>query len=136
MTLESFQTHVFVIQDDHGRRELKLEEVTYSIGRDPKCDIRLASQFVSRRHATLLQLPNEDGTRYCRIVDGTLRGSPSANGLLINGRKVSTHDLRNGDEVIFGPQVRATYYLLEGDAALPGGFLNELNTLVGSAGEE
>ncbi|MBV8884800.1 MAG: FHA domain-containing protein, partial [Chroococcidiopsidaceae cyanobacterium CP_BM_RX_35] len=36
----------------------------------------------------------------------------SANGILINGRKVSTHDLKNEDEIVFGPQVRAIYYLL------------------------
>ncbi len=135
MALESFQNHVFVIEDDRGRRELRLEEVTYSIGRDPKCDIRLASQFVSRRHATLLQLPNDDGTHYYRIVDGTLRGSPSVNGLLINGRKLRTHDLQNGDEVIFGPQVRAIYYLLEGGTVVPG-MLDDLNKTLVSTGDE
>ncbi len=135
MALESFQNHVFVIEDDRGRRELRLEEVTYSIGRDPKCDIRLASQFVSRRHATLLQLPNDDGTRYYRIVDGTLRGNPSVNGLLINSHKLRTHDLQNGDEVIFGPQVRAIYYLLKGDTALPT-LSDDFNTLIGSTGDE
>jgi len=135
MALESFQDHVFVIEDDCGQRELRLEEVTYSIGRDPKCDIRLASQFVSRRHATLLQLPNDDGTHYYRIVDGTLRGSPSVNGLLINGHKLRTHDLQNGDEVIFGPQVRAIYYLLKGDITLPT-LSDDFNTLIGSAGDE
>ncbi|WP_068816700.1 FHA domain-containing protein [Phormidesmis priestleyi] len=135
MALESFQNHVFVIEDDRGRRELRLEEVTYSIGRDPKCDIRLESQFVSRRHATLLQLPNDDGTHYYRIVDGTLRGNPSANGLLINSRKLGTRDLQNGDEVIFGPQVRAIYYLLKGDITLPT-LSDDFNTLIGSAGDE
>lgn len=130
MALESSQNHVFVIEDEHGRRELRLEEVTYSIGRDPKCDLRIASQFVSRRHATLLQLPNDDGTHYYRIVDGTLRGTPSANGLLINGRKLRTHDLQNGDEVIFGSQARATYYLLEGDTALTEGRDN-FDTVIG-----
>ncbi len=135
MALESFQNHVFVIEDDRGRRELRLEEVTYSIGRDPKCDIRLVSQFVSRRHATLLQLPNDDGTYYYRIVDGTLRGSPSVNGLLINGHKLRTHDLQNGDEVIFGPQVRAIYYLLEAGTVVPG-MLDDLNKTLISTGDE
>ncbi len=130
MSLESFQNHVLVIEDDHGRRELRLQEVTYSIGRDPKCDIRLASQFVSRRHATLLQLPNDDGTHYYRLVDGTLRGSPSANGLIINSQKLKTCDLQNGDEIIFGPQVRAFYYLLAGDTVIP--TLADSDTLIGA----
>ena len=132
MSSESFQNHILVIEDDRGRREMRLQEVTYSIGRDSKCDILLASQFVSRRHATLLQLPNDDGTHYYRIVDGTLRGNPSANGLLINRRKLRTHDLQDGDEIIFGPQVYAIYRLLEGDMAIfPSS--EESDTMIGGA---
>ena len=108
--------HMLIIEDDKGRREFALTGPIYSIGRDPKCDIRLISQFVSRRHATLVQLPNEDNGFYYRIVDGNLKGKPSANGLLINGRKLQAHNLQNEDEVVFGPQVRAIYYLLRQDA--------------------
>jgi pSer/pThr/pTyr-binding forkhead associated (FHA) protein len=118
MPSEPHQNHLLIIEDDKGRREFILDAPVYSIGRDAKCDIRLVSQFVSRRHATLVQLPNEDGTYYYRIVDGNLKGKPSANGLLINGRKLQTHDLRNEDEVVFGPQVRAIYYLLRREAVL------------------
>ena len=32
---------------------------------------------------------------------------------MINGRKTPAHDFRNEDEVIFAPQVRAIYYLLQ-----------------------
>jgi len=113
MSAELHPSHLLIIEDDKGRREFILDGPVYSIGRDPKCDIRLVSQFVSRRHATLVQLPNEDGSYYYRIVDGNLKGKPSANGLLINGRKLQAHDLRNEDEVVFGPQVRAIYYLLQ-----------------------
>jgi pSer/pThr/pTyr-binding forkhead associated (FHA) protein len=109
-------SHLLIIEDDKGRREYTLDSPVYSIGRDPKCDIRLVSQFVSRRHATLVQLPNEDGSYYYRIVDGNLKGKPSANGLLINGRKLQAHDLCDQDKVIFGPQVHAIYYLLSRDA--------------------
>ncbi|MFM7450703.1 MAG: FHA domain-containing protein [Leptolyngbyaceae cyanobacterium] len=108
--------HLLIIEDDKGRREFILDGPVYSLGRDPKCDIRLISQFVSRRHATLVQLMNEDGTFSYRIVDGNLKGKPSANGLLINGRKLQAHDLKNEDEIVFGPQVRAIYYLLKRDA--------------------
>ena len=115
---EPYQTHLLIIEDDKGRREFNLDGPVYSIGRDPKCDIRLVSQFVSRRHATLVQLLNEDGSYYYRIVDGNLKGKPSANGLLINGRKFQAHDLQNNDEIVFGPQVRAIYYLLKRDAVV------------------
>ena len=90
MPQEPHQNHLFIIEDEKGRREYTLDAPVYSIGRDPKCDIRLVSQFVSRRHATLVQLPNEDGSYYYRIVDGNLKGKGSANGLLINGRKFHT----------------------------------------------
>jgi pSer/pThr/pTyr-binding forkhead associated (FHA) protein len=116
MPQEPHQNHLLIIEDDKGRREYVLDAPVYSIGRDPKCDIRLVSQFVSRRHATLVQLPHEDGSYYYRIVDGNLKGKTSANGLLINGRKFQNHDLQNSDQVVFGPQVRAIYYLLKRDA--------------------
>lgn len=118
MPSEAHQGHLLIIEDDKGRREYILDGSIYSIGRDAKCDIRLISQFVSRRHATLVQLPNEDGTYYYRIVDGNLKGKPSANGLLINGRKLQAHDLQNEDEVVFGPQVRAIYYSLKRDEVM------------------
>ncbi len=116
MTSEPHHNHLLIIEDNKGRREFILDSPVYSIGRDPKCDIRLVSQFVSRRHATLVQLPNEDGSYYYRIVDGNLKGKPSANGLLINGRKLQAHDLQDEDKIVFGPQVYAIYYLLKRDA--------------------
>ena len=112
---QSNQNHLLIIEDDKGRREFTLEAPVYSIGRDPGSDIRLISQFVSRRHATLVRLPKEDGTYYYRIVDGNLKGKGSANGIIVNGKKVPTHDLKNEDEIVFGPQVRANYYLLVRD---------------------
>jgi pSer/pThr/pTyr-binding forkhead associated (FHA) protein len=106
--------HLLIVEDDQGQWELLLEEPIYSIGRDPKCDIRLVSQFVSRRHATLVQFPNEDGrSYYYRIVDGNLRGKLSANGLLVNGQKLPAHNLCDGDEIIFAPQIKVVYYRLD-----------------------
>jgi pSer/pThr/pTyr-binding forkhead associated (FHA) protein len=106
-------SHLLIVEDDQGQWELLLEEPIYSIGRDPKCDIRLVSQFVSRRHATLVQFPNEDGlSYYYRIVDGNLRGKLSANGFLVNGQKLSARDLQNGDEIVFAPKIKIVYWLI------------------------
>ncbi|MBO1349399.1 MAG: FHA domain-containing protein [Hormoscilla sp. GUM202] len=113
MASSTQQTHKLIIEDDKGKREFTLSSPVYSIGRDAQCDIRLVSQFVSRRHATLVRFPHENGSYYYRIVDGNLKGKSSANGILINSRKLVTHDLQNSDEIVFGPQVRAIYYLLE-----------------------
>ncbi|HEY9761034.1 MAG TPA: FHA domain-containing protein [Trichocoleus sp.] len=116
MNPNSKLSNILIIEDSKGRREIVLDGSVYSIGRDPNCDIRLSSQFVSRHHATLVQLPKDDDSFYYRIVDGNLKGKPSANGMLINGRKVQAHDLRNEDEIVFGPQARAIYYQLKRDS--------------------
>jgi pSer/pThr/pTyr-binding forkhead associated (FHA) protein len=112
MPIAAYQNHLFIIRDDKGRAEITLDRDLHSIGRDPDCDIRLVSQFVSRRHATLVQLSNDDGTYCYRIVDGVPAGRPSSNGLLINGRKLRAHTLEHEDEIVFGPKVTATYLLL------------------------
>lgn len=133
MATYSKQNHLLIIEDDKGRKEFTLEEAVYSIGRDPQSDIRLFSQFVSRRHATLVRRQYDDGSPYYRIVDGNLKGKPSANGLLINGRKLQAHDLKNEDEVVFGPQVSAKYYLLERDTP-PTGPIDEFDITLISPG--
>ncbi|NEP20243.1 MAG: FHA domain-containing protein [Leptolyngbya sp. SIO4C1] len=115
MSSDSKLSCILIVEDSQGRREIILDGSVYSIGRDPKCDIRLSSQFVSRHHATLVQLPRDDESFYYRIVDGNLKGKPSANGMLINGRKLQAHDLSNEDEIVFGPQARAIYYQLKRD---------------------
>ncbi len=103
--------HLLVIEDTAEKRGFILNGSVYTIGRDPNCHICLVSQFVSRRHATLLRLPNDDGTHRYRIIDGDMNGKRSTNGLIINGQKVQEHDLRNGDEIVFGPDVQVTYHL-------------------------
>ncbi len=114
MAAQTNESHRLIIEDDQGRKEKTLDHPLYSIGRRD-CDIILVSQFVSRRHATLVRLPRDDSNRsyYYRIVDGDAKGKTSVNGLMINGRKISAHDLKNEDEIVFGPEVRAIYYLLK-----------------------
>lgn len=115
MPSELSENHLLIIEDDQGRKEFPLNNPVYSIGRDKKCDIRLFSQFVSRHHATLVRLPRKNNNPgfYYRIIDGDPKGKASSNGLMINGRKTPAHDLKNEDEIIFGPHVRAIYYLLK-----------------------
>jgi len=106
-------THVLIVEDDKGRRVFTLEDPLYSIGRTSDVDIRLFSQFVSRRHATLVRREREDGSVYYRIVDGDLKGKLSAKGLAINGQKLQSHDLEDMDKILFGSQVSATYYIVK-----------------------
>jgi pSer/pThr/pTyr-binding forkhead associated (FHA) protein len=118
MATENQESHLLIIQDDQGRKEFTLQQTIYSLGRGRDCNIRLVSQFVSRRHATLVRMPkiqkgDSSNNYYYRIVDGDATGKPSANGIMINGRKTSVHNLKNEDEIVFGPTVRAIYYVLE-----------------------
>ncbi|NJR51323.1 MAG: tetratricopeptide repeat protein [Leptolyngbyaceae cyanobacterium CSU_1_3] len=101
----TYRSPVLVLEDDAGQREIVLEDERYTIGRDPKNDICLRSQFASRFHAVLHRV---DGQNYA-IVDGNIEGKPSTNGLLINGQRQRSHPLKTGDLIIFGPYVRATY---------------------------
>ena len=103
------EDRVLIVTDGKGQREILLTEASYSLGRGQQCDIVLQSQFVSRHHATLVERIREDGSKYYRLIDGDLQGNTSVNGLLIDDRKVRFHDLKDGDKVIFGPQVYAVY---------------------------
>lgn len=83
MLVEPHYIQLLILEDDRGHREVVLDQTLYSIGSDPKSDIRLFSLFVAQCHATLVQLLSEDGAAYYRIVDGRLNRRPSPNGLLI-----------------------------------------------------
>lgn len=113
MLISFGKTHLLILQDDTGRREFSLTEPRYILGRDPLCSIRLVSQFVSRRHAVLDQLYQSDGTLVYRISDNDGEGGRSANGMLINGRKLRSHLLVNEDVVTFGPGIFVRYYSLQ-----------------------
>lgn len=107
------ERHLLIIEDSLGRRKIELDKFVYSIGRDPKCDICLWSEFASRHHATLVQLSSLGlDSGYYRIVDGDLDKKPSTNGIFVNGLRVKAHDLKNEDKIIFGFQTRAIYYHL------------------------
>jgi pSer/pThr/pTyr-binding forkhead associated (FHA) protein len=119
MAFETTENHLLIIEDDESRREftLDLERPMYSIGRHKNCDIRLYSPFVGRHHATLIRFTQEDNSHsyYYRIVDGDSKGNPSSNGLMINGRKILAHNLKDGDEIVFGGQARVIYFRLQQD---------------------
>lgn len=134
MAAKSNQKHILVVEDDRGRREVTLDESSYSIGRDAKCKIRILSQFVSRYHANIFRRTRTDGIQYYQIVDGDANGKPSVNGLMINGHKMDARDLEDEDEVVFGPQVRVIYYLQRGDTLTNSEPLDEFDITLISPG--
>jgi pSer/pThr/pTyr-binding forkhead associated (FHA) protein len=110
MTEQICERHLLVVDDDNGRRSIALDAATYSLGRDQTNAIVLESKSVSRQHALLLRLPVPEtaGYRY-RLVDGNSEGRPSVNGLIVNGKRCSSHNLINGDVIVFGQHVKAAY---------------------------
>jgi hypothetical protein len=70
----------------------ELEQARLVIGRSSGCQLVLADDTVSRRHAELYV---EDGR-------WLLRDLGSANGTWVNGRRVVAAEVRAGDEVHFG----------------------------------
>jgi len=104
-----FIIHRLLVLDEAGSHEYLLDNLIYSIGRDPNCDITLSDRWVSRYHATLIQVMGEDGqTRYrimdgnYQFVDGVLTGKPSTNGLFVNGQNLRMRNLQHEDEIVMG----------------------------------
>ncbi|MGK7873989.1 MAG: EAL domain-containing protein [Xenococcaceae cyanobacterium] len=105
--------HTLVIEDKKFRQTVSLEENTYSIGRHSSNSIVLPSQLVSRHHATFLRVKYpENKNDVFWIIDGDLRGNRSTNGLFVNGKRCLSHELKSGDSILFGGEVKATYYII------------------------
>ena len=72
-----------------GHADISLDRAVVVVGRHHRCDVRIASTRVSRRHCRLA--PDLDGVR--------VRDLGSTNGTRINGRRVDRGVLRPGDEL-------------------------------------
>ncbi len=103
--------HLLAIEDRQGKRIVPLEAATYSLGRDSTNSVVLYSNLISRQHALLLRVTASESTAYSfRIIDGNLQGKRSTNGLRINGQRCFSHNLKHGDLIVFGGDVRVRYY--------------------------
>ncbi len=122
--------HLLSISDQVGKRTIPLEAETYSLGRDQSNGIIIHGSSISRKHATILRItfPEKDG--YCfRIVDGSLSGKRSTNGISIGGKKLGARDLQNGDLIDFGNNITAQYYAVTNLSDLEFGRLCKLDKL-------
>jgi pSer/pThr/pTyr-binding forkhead associated (FHA) protein len=81
-----------LFQDGAAIRTMALSADSMRIGRSLSADLRFEDPTVSRRHAVLVGEP--DGVR---VLDDR-----SLNGVFVNGRRVSSHPLRDGDEILIG----------------------------------
>ncbi len=108
------KAHLIIIQDDKGTREMLLKKSRYSVGRSQQSDVRVQSPFVSRHHATIIRQFDSEGFTYYEVLDGDGRKA-SANGIVVNGKKVLNQQLKNGDKIVFGPQVSIEYQQCQRD---------------------
>lgn len=74
---------------------LQLGEAVVTVGRRPDCTLQLGDPNVSRNHAEI----RPHGNGWVLVDLG------STNGSRVNGVRVSSHELREGDEVAFGNTV-------------------------------
>ena len=73
-------------------QKIVLEKSTTRIGRSPAADICLEDASVSRRHAIILREGEE-----VRVLDDR-----SLNGVWVNGERVTTRVLADGDKLTIG----------------------------------
>lgn len=86
--------------------DLKPEQ-TVVMGRSVDADLTIPSQRVSRRHAELFWKGGAPWLRDCG----------SQNGTTVNGRRITEHELQDGDEIVVGPYM-CTYRRVDGRGSL------------------
>jgi len=86
---------ILVLCSGHLQEFFPISEGFVKIGRESDNDIQLLDDTVSRHHADMSNMPN-----VCELRDNN-----SANGTFVNGKRIQSIILRNGDEVRFGETV-------------------------------
>ena len=95
----------YLAYEDAGRHVvMPLTAAVTRVGRSTGAELRFEDTTVSRRHAVLTREP--DGG--VRVLDDR-----SLNGVQVNGTRVDSHKLRDGDEVRVG---RHSLWFLDADA--------------------
>lgn len=113
--------HVLVVEDGNSRQTIILEESEYSIGRDPRNKIALASKKISRFHATLLRRSDTRKKTFSFwLLDGDLHGNRSTNGIYINDKQCLVQELKHEDHILLGYEIQAKYYILSDLSELVG----------------
>jgi len=90
-----------VIQGREIGREYRLRRCIMILGRDEDVHLRLPDEGVSRRHA-MVELTWDDDRRVGRTV---IRDLGSTNGTLVNGERVVSAQLREGDKIRLGDTI-------------------------------
>jgi diguanylate cyclase (GGDEF)-like protein len=100
-------------ENNHVKIE-NLTNKTCSIGRSSKDSIILNAKGVSRCHATIYT----DSSKLW-IIDGNMNGHTSTNGLFVNGKRVSVHQLTPFDVITFCKDVQALFLTTQSNLSVP-----------------
>lgn len=84
---ETRQPYLEEIKNSHPSRKIDFKKDVLEIGRAADADVKLSSQRASRRHATI----EKKGS------DFVVRDNDSRNGIFLNGLRVHSAVLREGD---------------------------------------
>ncbi len=97
----SIERSILVLDFLEVRKNISLNTCYFSIGRHPQCSLIIDKKVVSRHHATIVWLKNKsDPSQGCYwIIDGNGKGKTSKNGVYVNGKKISKHQLVCGDVI-------------------------------------
>ena len=87
-----------LVQESNGAREFELVDQELSIGRELDNSLRLADPSISRHHAVIRQTD----------AGHEIQDLGSSNGVLLNGHRVPTALLQDGDRITLG-QLQLTY---------------------------
>ena len=74
-------------------KEIEVTKDQTVVGRDPECDLVIASPKVSRKHCQIAVRGNA----------ASLTDLGSRNGTFVNGQKAANTPLKAGDKVVIGP---------------------------------
>ena len=85
--------HYLALEDGEHTRMLRLDDKITHLGRGTDDDIRFDEYRVSRSHAILVR----HGGHF-RLLDNR-----SENGTFVNGRRISSTNIEDGDVILLGP---------------------------------
>jgi serine phosphatase RsbU (regulator of sigma subunit) len=99
-----------VIREASGtEREVDIARFPFTLGRQSDNDMVLLDNRISRRHASIVQ----DGQEYILQDDG------SRHGTFVNGERITTVSLRNGDQISLGVADLYQIFFLTDQSTLP-----------------
>ncbi len=104
--------HRLIVDSPAFKRIIYLQNTCYLIGRHPSNSIVIPSPQISRRHATLLKKINDRLEVSFHIIDGDLDGNRSRNGVWVNGDSYLEYELKHGDVITFGVDIKGYYQVV------------------------